>query len=111
MATLVPQRVKISPPATITYVAATTGDKVAGPGSSTVLHVKNGSVSSITVTIVPPNLAFNGAALPSTVVAVPATSEKFIPITGDYTVLADGLSPAITYSATATVTVAALDLT
>jgi hypothetical protein len=91
----------------VTYTAAAAGgDKVPSPGPNTLLHVKNGGASPITVTVAVPNVAFNGATVPGTAVTVANATEKFIPITAQYTDVNGQAN--ISYSAVTSVTVAAL---
>ena len=88
--------------------AAGGGDKVP-PNDRGYLHVKNGSGSPITVTVVTPGLDKYGQARADIAVSVPATTgERIIgPFPADLADPADGLV-AITYSAVTTVTVSAI---
>ncbi|MDH6709747.1 hypothetical protein P3T27_006496 [Kitasatospora sp. MAA19] len=107
MATLTPQVVSVVG-LTPTYTAAgASGDKVSC-GERTFIHVKNASASSITVTLTATG-SVRGQAVTSPTVSVPASGERMIgPLTADlFAGATDGLA-AIGYSATATVTVAAL---
>jgi hypothetical protein len=72
-----------------------------------VLWVKNGSASSVNVTLTTPATLPSGDAYPDKVVAVAAGAEKHIPVLEDYRDPATGLA-AVAFSATASVTVAAL---
>lgn len=86
--------------------AAAAGDQILEPGPDCVLLVRNGSGASINVTIVTPGNLPNGDAYPDKVVAVPATSDKFIAVGTEY---ADSTNLAsVNWSATATVTWAPL---
>lgn len=88
-----------------TFVAvALTGDTF-DAGDDVYLHVKNGSGSSINVTVLTPGL-YRGFALTPVVVAVPATDEKEM---GPYPAslfTADGATVGVSYSAITTVTAA-----
>lgn len=91
------------------YGAAAAGGDKFTPNDRTVLHVKNASAASVTVTVDVPAEAFPGAAIADTAVAVPAGSERLIgPFPPRY--YADptdaGLAD-VTYSASASVTVGA----
>lgn len=92
---------------TPTYAAAAlTGDSFSA-GPSTYLHVKNGSGSSVTVTVLTPG-TFNGLTVGPFTIAVPATSEKLFGPFPPGIFTADGSTAEVTYSAVTTVTVAAL---
>lgn len=71
------------------------------------LIVKNGSASSVTVTCITPDLLPTGDAYPDKVYAVAAGAERWIPVLSDYR-QAGGLAN-VTFSATASVTVAAIN--
>lgn len=107
MATLTTQSATAIGGRTITYAAATAGGDKVAPGSNVYLIVKNASAASINVTLDTTGVAFNGVAIPDTVIAVAAGADAIIPITADYRNTTDGLA-AIAYSAVATVTVAAI---
>jgi hypothetical protein len=106
MATLTTQAIAIAGLNPTFAAAGASGDKVAC-GERTWLHVKNGSASSITVTLAATG-AVRGQTVTSPTVSVPASGERMIgPLTADlFAGATDGLA-AITYSATTTVTVAA----
>lgn len=72
-----------------------------------VLIVKNGSAASINVTLDTPGNLPTGDAYPDKVYAVPAGAERWIPILRDYR-QPSGLAT-VTFSATASVTVAAVN--
>jgi hypothetical protein len=92
---------------TPTYAAAAlTGDTFSA-GPSTYLHVKNGSGSSVTVTVTTPG-QFNGLTVGPYTMAVPATSEKLFGPFPPGVFTADGSTVDVAYSAVTTVTVAAL---
>lgn len=96
-------------------VLAGTAPTFAAPSASetvtvgSILVVKNGSASSINVTLVTPGTLETGDAYPDKVVAVPAGAERWIPVGG---VFMDPVSrvASVTFSATASVTVAAIVL-
>lgn len=97
-----------------TYAAVSASDTLNVPSDErTFMHVKNGSGASINVTLVAVATSQKVAGvgnipIASKVVAVPAGSERMIgPITGAYVDPATGLAT-ITYSATTTVTAAAI---
>jgi hypothetical protein len=89
--------------------AAAGGDKVAC-GDRTFLHVKNGSASPVTVTLTSTG-AIRGQTVSNVTVSVPASGDRFIgPIARElFAGASDGLC-AVGYSATTTVTVAALQI-
>ena len=106
MATLDTQQVQATGTA-ITYVAATAGgDKIRPSGPA--IHVKNASAAAVTVTIVTPNTV-QGQAIGDIAISVPAGAERMAgPFPArDFANTADGLVD-ITYSAVASVTVAAI---
>lgn len=106
MATLPTQVVSITGLAP-NYGAAAAGDKVT-PSDRTFLVVKNGSASPVTVTLDATGLAPGGLPPTDPTVSVPASGERWIgPIIPDAYRGTDGLC-AVSYSATATVTVAAV---
>lgn len=90
-----------------TYSAASAGGDQVRAGADTVLHVKNASAGAITATVVTPGTVA-GQAIGDVAVSVPAGGERFIgPLTRDHFAGSDGLVD-ITWSATASVTFAAL---
>jgi hypothetical protein len=106
VATLSTQQVAITGGAVTYGSAAGGGDKVV-PDGRTMLHVKNGGGSSITVTVVVPGSTY-GQANPDVAVTVPNGGERMIgPFPIEIADPADGLV-AITYSAVTSVTVAAV---
>lgn len=107
MAVITPQPLGAIAGTDLTFAAASAGGDRIAPGPNVYLVVKNGSAASINVTLDATGVAFNSQAIPDTVVAVPAGAEKLIPIVRAYASSVDGLA-GITYSATATVTVAAI---
>lgn len=90
------------------YAAASAGGDTFRPGPTTFLHVKNGSAAAITATVVTPGNQ-DGLAIADLAVAVPAGGERMVgPLTADlFRDTADGLAD-VTWSAAASVTVAAL---
>lgn len=106
MATVATQALS-SAGAAVNYAAASASGDRFTPGSRVFMHVKNGSASSINVTITTP-AAYDGLALADRVVAVPATSDRFIPLSAElYASPTDGLGD-VAWSASATVTFAVL---
>lgn len=90
-----------------TYAAASAGGDKMLPSEHAFLHVKNGSGSEITVTLVTPG-TYEGLAVSDQTLAVPAGEERMIRVTPErYRNSSDGLA-SITYSDVTTVTVAAL---
>lgn len=91
----------------ITYASAAVGGDRTAPGDRVFLLVRNGSGASIDVTLDSTGVAFNASAVADTVVSVDVGADKLIPIRREYTSASDGLA-GISYSATASVTVAVL---
>ena len=96
------QTVKISgaPPA---YAAPALSD-TAEVGAT--LIVKNGSGSSITVTMVTPGVLPTGDNYPDKAYTVAAAGEAWIPVMTDYAQLSDPRFAAVTFSSVTTVTAA-----
>ncbi|MFJ2579969.1 hypothetical protein [Kitasatospora aureofaciens] len=93
------------------YSAASAGgDKVSLSAANTFLHVKNGSASSITVTVTTQNNSYKGLTVPDRTVTVAASGEQMIgPL--DAQLHADiNQQASIGYSAVTSVTVAAFRL-
>lgn len=90
-----------------TYAAPAASDTVQVGAT---LIVKNGSAASINVTLVTPGTVGTGDAYPDKVYAVPAGGERWIPVLADYRDPVTGLA-AVTFSATASVTAAAINHT
>ncbi|MCW2899701.1 MAG: hypothetical protein JWO67_1966 [Streptosporangiaceae bacterium] len=93
---------------TPTYAAATSGgDKVSLSSPNTFIHVKNGSASSVTVTVTTQNNAYKGLTVPDRTVIVAAAGEAMIgPL--DPALHSDiNVQASVGYTAVATVTVAA----
>ena len=88
--------------------ASAGGDKLPLSGGNTFLHVKNGGASSVTVTITTQSNTYKGLTVPDRTVTIGASADKFIgPI--DPTLHADiNQQASVGYSATTSVTVAAL---
>jgi hypothetical protein len=89
-----------------TYGNAAAGDTIA-PG--TVLHVKNASGASVTVTIAVPGNLPTGDAYPDKAYTIPTADEQWIPILALYADPTDGQAH-LTWGATASVTRAAIAL-
>ncbi|GEP38888.1 hypothetical protein NPS01_25510 [Nocardioides psychrotolerans] len=109
MATIPYQQVAI--PGTVPALAAASvgGDNVV-PNNRGALMVRNGSAASINVTVAVPGNSRYGPANPDPVIAVAAGATTLIgPFPFDLADPIDGLV-AITYSAVATVTVAAVQI-
>ncbi|MFJ8603390.1 hypothetical protein ACIREM_32730 [Streptomyces shenzhenensis] len=107
MATLTTQTIGLSGLGA-TYANAAAGGDKCQVGDRTFLHVKNGAASNITVTLTA-TAAVRGQAVSNLTVAVPASGDRMIgPLPADLLASpTDGLC-AIGYSASASVTVAAL---
>lgn len=107
MATLATQTVALAG-LNPTYASAAAGGDKCEVGDRNFLHVKNGSASSVTVTLTA-TAAVRGQAVANLTVAVPASGERMIgPLAADLLQnQTDGLC-AVGYSASATVTVASL---
>lgn len=108
MATIAAQQVTPQGLVNPTLVAATSGGDAFSPGENTVFWVKNGSGSSVTVTIDVTATVF-GLAAPNIAVVVPAGDQAFLgpyPV-GEVEQESTGLCD-VTYSSVTTVTVAAL---
>ncbi|MFF7991770.1 hypothetical protein ACFZDG_18495 [Kitasatospora xanthocidica] len=108
MATLPTQVISLAGLSPAYSAAAGGGDKVAMSGDRTFLHVKNGGGAPVAVTLTATG-AVRGQTVTSPTVSVPASGERMIgPLTADLLAGAsDGLA-AIAYSATTSVTVAAV---
>ena len=102
-------RSPVSTGATISFAAASGGGDTATWYSDLCIHVRNGGVGSINVTIDVPGTCNFGAAANAahdTVIAVAAGAEKII-FVGDEKFRQDDGTVAISYSGTTTVTVGA----
>lgn len=107
MALLTVQTVS-APSLTPSYSAVAASDTIAITDDRTFLHVKNGSGTIDTVTIVIPGNDQFGSAVPDPTVAVPITTgDRMIPLTPAMADPATGLIT-VTHSQTATVTCALL---
>lgn len=92
-----------------TYAAASGGGDTVEPGEDVFLHVKNGDASDKTVTVAVPGTEY-GQNRPDIAVVVTAGEQRFIgPLPRDLADSSDDLVH-ITYSATTSVTVAAMRL-
>ncbi|MGO4583642.1 hypothetical protein AB4Z38_07105 [Arthrobacter sp. 2RAF6] len=87
-----------------TYATPTTSDTAP---VGTVLIVKNGSGSPITVTLASPKTLETGDAYPSKVITVAAGGEAWIPVLKVYAAVSTQLAT-ITYSSVTTVTAAVI---
>ena len=90
------------------YTAATAGGDTFMNNGQTVLHVKNGSAASIDVTVASA-ITCNRGFQHDLVVAVPIGEKMIGPFPAYFTDPATGLVN-VAYSASATITVAALDI-
>lgn len=87
-----------------TYTAATAaGDEFANDGN-TILHVKNGSGGSLTVTVATTQTV-EGLSVSDAAIVIPDTEERFI---GPFAVRTFGGTVGVTYSTDTSVTVAVL---
>lgn len=84
--------------ATYHVATATTGDKVAAV-DGTILHVKNGSGVSTTVTLATPGTV-EGLDIADREVAIPAGEDRFIALSKVYRNPADGLATVVCAPAT-----------
>ncbi|MEW2161445.1 hypothetical protein AB0912_00310 [Streptomyces sp. NPDC007084] len=107
MANLTPQTISLAGLGPSYANASAGGDKV-GAGERIFLHVKNGSASPVTVTLTATG-SVRGQSVANLTVTVPASGDRMIgPLPADLLASpVDGLV-AVGYSATSTVTVAAL---
>ena len=103
---IVAQKVGLVAGTAPTFAAPASSDTVT-VGST--LIVKNASASSINVTLVTPSTLETGDAYPDKIYAVPAGQERWIPVLGVYLDPATSVA-AVTFSATASVTAAAVVL-
>ena len=101
---IVAQKIGVLAGTAPTFAAPAASDTVT-VGST--LVVKNASASSINVTLITPGTLETGDAYPDKVYAVPAAQERWIPVLGVYLDPATGTA-AVTFSATASVTAAAI---
>lgn len=107
MATLTTQTITAGGLSPVYDPAAAGGDKLR-PGRTTFLHVKNGDASSMTVTIATPGTV-DGLAIADRTVTVGAGDDQMIPIPAAiYGNASDSGLASVTYSATTSLTVAAL---
>lgn len=108
MSTLTPQTITPAGLSANYSAASAGGDKIQLAGANIFLHVKNGSASAITVTITTQANQYKGLTVPDRTVSVPASGDKMIgPI--DPALHGDiNQQASISYSATTSVTVAAI---
>lgn len=107
MALIPTQVLDVSTGTAPTFAAAAAGD-TAEAGPTDFLVVKNGSGASINVTIVTPGTLPSGDAYPDKVYAVAAAGERWIPLISDFKDSSIGGQATVNYSATASVTRAAV---
>lgn len=88
-----------------TFAAPAASDKV--PVGSTLI-VKNGSAASVTVTLVTPGTLATGDAYPDKSYTVAAGGEAWIPVLVEYRASSASPGAPVTFSATASVTTAAV---
>lgn len=88
----------------INYSNASPGGDRFVPAARTFLHVKNGSGSSVTVTLATPG-SVDGLAIADRTVSVPAGTERMIAVPSELYRSSDGLAD-VTWSATTSVTFA-----
>lgn len=94
--------------AALAYSTASAGGDRFTPAPRTFLHVVNGNAAATNVTIATPN-PVEGLALPGRVVAVPASTNRLIPLSSDIYRSADGLGD-VTWSVSASVTFAVVQV-
>lgn len=91
------------------YSAAAGGGDTFTPGEDVVLHVKNGGVAPITVTVVTPNTSVGGLAIADSVTSVPNAGDRFIgPFPAQHFARSSDGKVDITYSGVTSVTLAVL---
>lgn len=105
MAALTTQKVAVTG-TSVTFAAASAGGDTFTGGTRGVFHVKNGSGSPITATIVVPGNTAYGQAQPDIPVVVPATTGHAMVGPFDAGMLDGNGNVSVTYSATTSVTVA-----
>src|SRR4051812_247505 len=88
----------------LTYSAASGGGDRFTPGSTSFMHVVNGSGSSINVTITTPGTV-DGLAISDRVIAVPAGVSRIFKVTSELYASADGLGD-VAWSAVTSITFA-----
>lgn len=106
MANLATQRLGLTG-TTVTFVAASAGGDTLTPAGGTFLHVKNGGVASINVTVDSVRPCDQGSDH-DLVVAVAAGAEKLIPVQDAARFANTSGLATVTYSAVTSVTVAAV---
>lgn len=95
--------------AALTYSAASGGGDRFMPGDFTVIHVKNGGGSPVTMTLVTPNTDPTGNLIADRVVTVAATSDRIVKVPTSVFASADGLGD-ITWSGVTSVTLAVVNV-
>lgn len=105
MATLAAQNARVVGGKTVTMSAASGSGDRAPVGNDVFLLVRNGSESSVTVTLDSTGKTFNAGDVPDTAVAVAAGATAIVPLVRAYRSESDGLA-GISYSAATSVTVA-----
>lgn len=105
MAAIAPQVAKVVGTA-VTFAAASAGGDTVAPNPTGILHVKNGSGASITVTVVVPGNTEFGQAAPDIPVVVAAGGHAAIGPLNSQTLLNGSGLVDITYSGVTSLTVA-----
>lgn len=109
MATLAAQNANVTTGRTLTLSAAAGGGDRAPVGDGLFLLIRNGSGSSMTVTLDVTGVAFNAGPIPDTPVVVAAGAEVIVPLLRAYRSESDGLA-GISYSLATSVTVAVVQV-
>lgn len=112
MATLAAQALSSTAFTTATYSAATSGagGDLVRCGNGYLIHVKNGSGSTLTATFVLPGTTPPGDALPSHTATITAGADGFIRVPDYYSDPANPGYAKVTWSAVTSVTVASLQV-
>lgn len=109
MATLAAQNANVVAGATLTLSAAAGGGDRAPVGEGLFLLIRNGSGSSMTVTLDATGTAFNATSVADTPVVVAAGAEVIVPLLRAYRSESDGMA-GISYSLATSVTVAVIQV-
>ena len=109
MATLAAQSARVVGGRVLTLSAAAGGGDRAPVGDGLFVLIRNGSASSMTVTLDAPGLAFNATAVADTAVVVAAGAAVIVPLLRSYRSESDGLA-GISYSLATSVTVAVVQV-
>lgn len=109
MATLTAQNARTVGGRTLTLSAASGGGDRAPIGNDLFLLIRNGSGSSMTVTLDATGVAFNASAVADTAIVVAAGAEVIVPLLRAYRSESDGLA-GISYSLATSVTVAVVQV-